>query len=121
MPQRSQEGLILWIMDALRQIESGGNYGARNNVSSASGAYQMIDSTWGNYGGYAHAWQAPARVQDARAYQLVLARFHAYGGDVAKTAASWFYPAYAGDKSKWNLAVPGNSITVGQYVSRFLG
>jgi hypothetical protein len=47
--------------------ESGGNIRAQNPVSSASGKWQFLDSTWGGYGGYQHAKDAPADVQDARA------------------------------------------------------
>ena len=47
--------------------ESGGNYDAENAVSTASGAYQIIDGTWAGYGGYSHASDAPPAVQDAKA------------------------------------------------------
>lgn len=50
--------------------ESGGNYDAENAVSTASGAYQIVDGTWAGFGGYSHASDAPPAVQDAKAAQL---------------------------------------------------
>lgn len=50
--------------------ESGGNYLAENDYSTASGAYQIIDGTWAGYGGYYHAADAPPSVQDAKAAEL---------------------------------------------------
>jgi len=62
----------------VRRRESGGNYSAENPTSTASGAYQFLDSSWrtlsarAGYGGYGgHAAYAPAWVQDAVAVWTV--------------------------------------------------
>ncbi len=51
------------------QRESHGT-NAENPSSSASGYWQFIDSTWNGYGGYDHASDAPASVQDAKAAEV---------------------------------------------------
>jgi Transglycosylase-like domain len=55
---------------AVKQRESGGDYRADNPNSTACGAWQIIDSTWDNYGGYSSACDAPPEVQDAKAAEL---------------------------------------------------
>jgi hypothetical protein len=61
----------------VRRHESGGNYQAKNPVSTASGAYQYLDSTWrtmsarAGHGGYPTARSAPPWVQDAVAVYTV--------------------------------------------------
>ena len=57
----------------LRFCESGGNY-ADNTGNGFYGAYQFDYGTWGGYGGYATADQAPPAVQDAKAQATQAAR-----------------------------------------------
>ena len=58
------------------ESDSAGGYAAQNPYSSASGAYQFIDSTWrtasarAGHPGYARALHAPDWVQDAVAYHM---------------------------------------------------
>lgn len=54
----------------IAQDESGGDYGAQNRRSTASGKYQVLDSTWGGYGGYRHAKDAPPEMQEDQAAEL---------------------------------------------------
>lgn len=50
--------------------ESGGDPSAQNPTSSASGLWQILDSTWDGFGGYARALHAPWQVQNEKAVQL---------------------------------------------------
>jgi hypothetical protein len=50
--------------------ESGGNPLAENPSSTASGLWQILDSTWNGFGGYSHAAHAPVDVQNAKAAAL---------------------------------------------------
>lgn len=50
--------------------ESGGSYTAENPRSTASGRYQIVDSSWNGYRGYSHAADAPPDVQDAKAREM---------------------------------------------------
>lgn len=61
------------VLEAIKQCESGGDYAAQNPTSTASGAYQFLDSTWQGMdaaAGYARAIDAPESVQDAAAIEL---------------------------------------------------
>lgn len=61
------------VLRRIRGCESGDgpngrpDYTAQNRRSTASGAYQYLDSTWGGHLGYAKARYAPPRIQDWRA------------------------------------------------------
>jgi septal ring factor EnvC (AmiA/AmiB activator) len=50
--------------------ESGGNYGAVNQSSGAGGAYQILPSTWGTYGGKGSPQGASKQEQDQIAAQI---------------------------------------------------
>lgn len=52
------------------ECESHGNLVAQNPRSTASGKWQILDSTWAGYGGYARAMDAPESVQDDRAREI---------------------------------------------------
>ena len=53
-------GQMSVLLETIRTLESGGDYAAESQTSSASGAYQFVDGTWAGYGGYQHASAAPA-------------------------------------------------------------
>lgn len=60
-------------LDAIKFCESSNNYQAQNPTSTASGAYQFLDTTWQSLdasAGYSRAKFAPASVQDAAALEL---------------------------------------------------
>lgn len=48
----------------IAECESGGDYRAKNPRSTASGKYQVLDSTWDGFGGYRRASDAPPEVQE---------------------------------------------------------
>lgn len=85
------------ILATIRTRESGGNYGAQNPESTASGAYQFIDGTWRSltekYGigtEYRKAKFAPPEIQDAVAAKYVEEILARAGGDVTKVPLEWF-------------------------------
>lgn len=117
---RSTAGGVNSYLAALRSVESSNNYQARSRISSASGAYQYIDSTWNNYGGYAHAWQAPPAVQDRRASEDAQALFRRYG-NWEQVAAHHIYPAWAGNRNLWGQSPGRGNPTIQEYVNRVMG
>jgi hypothetical protein len=72
---RQPERVLPDVLKRIRQCESRGDYQAQNPRSTASGAYQFIDSTWNNFRGYPKARMAPDYIQDE--YALLI--YQRYG------------------------------------------
>ena len=109
------------ILAAIRALESGGDYTAAARSSTASGAYQFLDSTWGGYGGYARALDAPPPVQDAKAAEWAAAILARNAGDVTAVPVSW-YIGHVPVGDEWDRIppYPGNTLTPRQYQQRWM-
>jgi murein DD-endopeptidase MepM/ murein hydrolase activator NlpD len=109
------------ILATIRTLESGDDYTAESSTSSASGAYQFLDSTWGGYGGYVRAKDAPPRVQDAAAVELATGILAANNGDVSTVSVSWYIGHVpVGDEYDSVPAARGNTLTPREYQARWL-
>lgn len=87
-----------------RQGESGSDYQALNRQkpgNTASGAYQVTDATWNNYGGYKKALLAPKEVQDQWYAEQLDKRLKKYQGDPFKILAEHYLPRLASDPARW--------------------
>jgi hypothetical protein len=109
------------VLATIRAIESGGDYTAASRSSSASGAYQFIDSSWGGYGGYTRALHAPPPVQDAKAAEWATAILQRNGGDVTAVPVSW-YLGHVPVGAEWDTIPPvgANTLTPRQYQQRWM-
>lgn len=116
------------ILATIRTLESGGNYRARARGSTASGAYQMLDSTWRHYarfvpgaGRYQRAADAPAALQDSVAWVMVQDILRRNGGRIEAIGPSWYVGRY--DPTNMDY-VPkpeaGNRLTVREYQQRWM-
>ena len=112
------------VLATIRTLESGGDYAARASGSSASGAYQFIDTTWAGYGGYPQAWQAAPAVQDAKALDYLTGVLDSNDGDVTVVPVLWYLGHLPVPESpEWDT-VPspgaGNRLTPREYQVRWL-
>jgi hypothetical protein len=117
-------GRLAVALATIRTVESGGNYTARAAGSSASGAYQFIDTTWAGYGGYPEAWMAPPAIQDAKAAINVSAVLAGQHGDVTAVPVVWYIGHLPPpDSTEWDT-VPspeaGNVLTPRQYQAKWM-
>lgn len=117
-PQHLQDILL-----TIRLVESGDRYHVPKNRGGASGAYQYIDSTWANYGGFPSAYLAPPHVQDERALAHVEAILETWRQDVSMVPVIWYFPRAATDPRLMDevpLPHAGNRLTVREYQHRWL-
>jgi murein DD-endopeptidase MepM/ murein hydrolase activator NlpD len=109
------------ILATIRAMETGGNYTTQVTSSTASGAYGFLDSSWGGYGGYRRARDAPPEVQDAKAAELATYILNRNNGDVSTVPVSW-YIGHVPIGAEWDTVPPvgANTITPREYQSRWL-
>jgi len=117
-------GDVAAIAATIRHLESGDDYTARAPGSSASGAYQFLDSTWDGYRGYARAYLAPPEVQDAKAVEGITKVLEGNGGDPAVVPVAWYIGHVPAPGSpEWDT-VPapgaGNRLTPREYQTRWM-
>jgi LysM repeat protein len=110
------------VLATIRQMESGNNYTAQNPTSSASGAYQFIDSTWqsltkkaGIGTEFKSAKDAPAAIQDQIAQMYLQEILGKAGGDLSKVPTAWFTGNVQGKSSVVSPA------QVQAYVQKWMG
>lgn len=114
------------ILATIRQRESGGDYGARSKSSTASGAYQFINSTWrgltqkfGIGTEYRTAADAPPNIQDAVAAEYVKDILRRNNNDLSKVPLEWYTGNSAGQMSASALAA-NNGLTPQTYVDKWM-
>ena len=112
------------ILATIRTIESGGDYTAEAAGSTASGAYQFIDGTWNNYGGYTRAAQAPPEQQDQKAAEMIRAVLAEHDNSVDAVPVVWYIGHLPDDgAAEWDtIPAPnaGNVLTPREYQTKWM-
>jgi hypothetical protein len=124
--QSNTSASIQGILKTIRQRESGGDYSAQAPGSSASGAYQFINSTWRSltkkYGigaEFARAVDAPSSIQDSVASKYVEDILARAGGDVSKVPLEWYTGNINGKMSDKAVALNGG-LTASEYQRKWM-
>ena len=112
-PNTPSSGSNKQVLETIKKRESGGNYNIRSGSSSASGAYQFIDSTWRGRAQkagvdiqqYPRAFMAPPDVQDKVADVYISEILRQNNNDVSKIPLVWYTGNAAGQMSAGALAV----------------
>jgi len=114
------------ILSTIRAKESGGNYGAQAKGSSASGAYQYIDSTWQSLtkkfsigAEFKKAKDAPKEIQDLIARKNVEEILAKNNGSLSAVANTWYTGNAQGKMSAQALAA-NNGLTAEKYASGWM-
>ena len=120
-------GILEKILATIRQRESGGNYQIKAKGSSASGAYQFIDSTWQslvkkyNVGKeFLSANLAPPEIQDQVARKYVEEILAKNNGDITAVPKTWYTGNAQGKMSASALAA-NKGMTADMYSQKWLG
>lgn len=130
-PRVSIHHIMDYLLPRVKDLESKGDYkadrAAKYPGQTASGAYQYTDSTWGGYGGYSRAVDAPPEIQDKKAREDFMSRLSEYGNDPFKAAAGHYFPKYAHDPKLWGEPLKNskgevipNAMPVKDYLSKVL-
>ena len=112
-PNTPSSGSNKQVLETIKKRESGGDYNIRSKSSSASGAYQFIDSTWRGRAQkagvdiqkYPRAFMAPPDVQDKVADVYISEILRQNNNDVSKIPLVWYTGNAAGQMSAGALAV----------------
>lgn len=111
------------IRTGITKLESDGNYQARSKSSSGGGRYQYLEKTWGGYGGFKNAADAPPELQDKKFNKDMGDFLKRYSNDYEAASIAWFQgqsvaDRYAkGDKSVL-LKTDANGKTTGSYAKQ---